>query len=115
MTHRRSFAIPIGCLLVASGLLLSGTMLELTIFPTGTIVGTARRAAVLMGIRILLAGVGAYLLIVRPRITSIHVTAWALGSMTAAAAVAVFLQLVYVPPPIVSGWRSFAPTSEQNE
>jgi hypothetical protein len=27
----------------------------------------------------------------------------------------IFLQLLYVPPRIVSGWRSFAPSAEQNE
>jgi hypothetical protein len=115
MIQRRSFAIHLGWLLVVSALLLSGPMLELAVFPTGTIVGTARRASALMVVRILLACAGAYLLSVRPRITSIHLTAWAVASVTAAAAVAALLQLVYVPPPIVSGWRSFAPASEHNQ
>jgi len=54
-------------------------MLEATLFPTGRIVGTTRGAAALGLGRILLAALGAYFLIRRPRVTSVHVSAFALG------------------------------------
>ena len=55
---RRSFAVPLGCVLIESGLLLSGRALEATIFPSGTIVGTARRATALLTRRVALAALG---------------------------------------------------------
>jgi len=113
--RRRSFAVPLGCVLIGTGLLLSGRALEATIFPSGTIVGTIRRAPALMTFRIALAGLGAYLLATRPRITSVHLTAWAVAVGVASLAGAMVLQLVYVPAPIQSGWRAFAPRNEQNE
>jgi lysophospholipase L1-like esterase len=112
---RRSFAVPLGCVLIGTGLLLSGRALEATIFPSGTIVGTARRATALMTGRVALAGLGTYLLTMRPRITAVHLTAWALAALAALFVGAVGLQLFYVPPPIVSGWKAFAPKAEQNQ
>jgi hypothetical protein len=113
--RRRSFAVPIGCFLVGLAVLLSGTVLESTILPAGTIVGTARRAAVLGLCRILLAAAGAYFLVRRPRVTAIHLSALLPGGLLAGIAGAVLLQVAYVPPPIVCGWRSFAPAAEQNQ
>jgi hypothetical protein len=114
-TRRRSFAIVLGCLFVVLGIALSSTVLESTIFPTGTIVGTTRRAAVLDVCRILIAAMGVYFLIRRPRVTSVHLAAFALGTGVAAFAAAVLLQVAYVPPPVVSGWKSYAPADQQNE
>src|SRR6266481_6710019 len=70
---RKSLAIPIGLLLVALGIVLSGTILESTILPEGTIVGTTRRATALGLCRILLTVAGVYFLIRRPRVTVVHV------------------------------------------
>ena len=80
----------------------------------GTI-GMERRAAALAVARILLGAAGAFLLIRRPRVTAVHLTAAALGVMIAGVAGAAVLQVAYVPPPIVSGWTSLAPASEQTE
>ena len=113
--RRTNFVVHLGCLLVGSGLLSSGAVLESTIFPTGTIVGTARRAAILLVWQIFLVASGAYLLAMRPRITVIQLSALALGAVVAGVVGAALLQVGYVPPPIVSGWRSFAPAAEQNE
>jgi hypothetical protein len=113
--RRRSFALPIGCLLVGLGLLVSVTTLESTIFPTGTIAGTTRRAAALAFCRFILLASGGYLLLNRPRVSAILLSALALGSLLAGLAGAVLLQVAYVPPPVVSGWRSFAPAHEQNQ
>lgn len=113
--RRASFAIALGALLVALGIVLSGAVLEATILPTGTIVGTTRRAAMLGACRILLAALGAYFLIRRPRVTSVHLAAFALSSALAALAAAALLQVGYTPPRVVSGWKSFAPKEEQNQ
>ncbi len=67
----------LGVLLVAVGVSLSGTVLEWAIFPSGTIVGTARRGAVLGVARIALVVAGAYLLVRRPRITVVDLSAFA--------------------------------------
>ena len=112
---RRNLAIPLGCLLLGLGILLSGTALESTIFPAGTIVGTTRRAVVLGLCRIVLAAAGAYLLARRPRITAVHLSAFLAGSLVSAVIGAVLLQVGYAPPPLVSGWKSFAPRTEQNQ
>jgi hypothetical protein len=112
---RKSLALYLGIALVAAGVVLSATTLERTIFPEGTIVGTSRRATALWIFRMLLIGLGAYHLIRRPRVTIIHLSAFALMGGVTAALGALFLQFLYVPPPIVCGWRSFAPAAEQNE
>lgn len=114
-TLRRSFAVPLGCLLLALGALLSGGILESTLLPTGTIVGTTRRAAALVLCRILLAAAGLYLLVRRPRITAVHLAAFVPGAVLSGIAVSVVLQVAYVLPSVVCGWRSFAPTTEQNQ
>jgi hypothetical protein len=115
LQRRRNLAVVLGSGLLAVALLLSGSLLESTIFPAGTIVGTSRRAAALGLGRILLAGAGIYLLWRRPRVTAIHITAVALGGVFAGLAGSAMLQVAYVPPPIVSGWKSLVPASEQNE
>ena len=111
--RRRHLAVPLGCFLVALGIALSGSALEWTIFPAGTIVGTLRRAPALLVTRLALVSLGAYLLATRPRITAVHLAAIAVGGVAAGIAGALFLQILYVPPRIVSGWRAFAPKSEQ--
>jgi hypothetical protein len=113
--QRRNFAIPIGCFLIALGASVSGTVLEATIFPAGTIVGTTRRAAGLLLGRVLLVAAGAYLLVKRPRITAVHLAALVPGGVLAGIVGAVLLQVAYVPPPIVCGWKAFAPKAEQNQ
>ena len=112
---RRSWAVLFGCLFLGLGLLLSGAFLESTIFPAGTIVGTARRAPALLATRLALVSLGVYLLASRPRITAVHLAAIAVGGVAAGIVGALFLQVGYVPPPIVSGWRGFAPKDEQNQ
>src|SRR2546425_8726222 len=99
---RRSFAVPFGLLSVAAGLLVSGSLLEATIFPSGTIIGTARRAPALLTARIVLVALGAYLLAMRPRITLVHLGALSVGSLIGGFVGAALLQLSYVPPPISS-------------
>jgi hypothetical protein len=113
--QRRSFAVPIGCFLAGLGVLLSETVLEATIFPAGTIVGTARRAAALGLCRILLVAAGVYFLVRRPRVTAVHLAALVPGCVLAGIVGAVVLQVAYVPPPIRSGWKSLAPAAEQNQ
>jgi hypothetical protein len=113
--QRRSFAVSIGCLLVSLGLLLSGTVLEWTILPAGTVVGTARRTAALVLCRILLVIAGAYLVVRRPRVTVVHLAALVPGLVLSGVVGAVLVQIAYVPPPIFSGWKSFAPVVERNQ
>ena len=96
-------------------LLLSGSVLESTIFPTGTIVGIARRKVVLDVSRMLLGAAGLYLLVRRPRLTSVHLSAFLAGSLFAGLLGAVVLQVGYRPPPVVSGWKAFAPQNQLNE
>jgi len=110
----RSFAVPLGLLLVAAGLLVSGSRLEATIFPPGTITGTARRAPALLTARIMLTALGAYLLAMRPRISVFHLFALSVGGLVGGLAGAVVQEIAYVPPPILCGWRAFAPPPEQN-
>lgn len=113
--QRRSFALHLGCLLLGVGVLLSGPVLEWTIFPEGTIVGTARRAAVLGFVRVVLVAGGAYLLVRRPRVTVLELLAFVTISIVTGLAGSVLLQVAYVPPPVVSGWKSFAPAAEKNQ
>jgi hypothetical protein len=65
--------------------------------------------------RIVLVAVGAYCLIRRPRITTVHLAALLIAGVLFGLVGAIVLQIGYVPPPIVAGWRSFAPASEQNQ
>ena len=101
--------------MVALGILLSGNLLELTVFPTGTVIGSTRRAAALAFCRILMVLTGAYLLVKRPRITAVHMCALVPGSVVSGILGALLLQVAYVPPPIVSGWKSLVARTEQNE
>jgi len=112
---RRSLAIHLGILLLGLAILLSGGVLESTIFPAGTVVGTTRRAIALALCRVLVATVGAYLLVKRPLVTVVHVSAFVLGSVVSGVVGAALLQVAYVPPPITSGWKAFAPAAEQNQ
>jgi hypothetical protein len=113
--QRRSFALPLGCFLIGLGILLSGTVLEATILPAGTIIGTTRRAAALGICRVLLVAAGAYLLLRRPRITAVHLAALVPGAVLSGVVGATVLQVVVVPPRIVSGWKSEVPEKEQNQ
>ena len=113
--RRRNLAVVIGGLLVGLGLLLSGTVLESTVLPRGTFVGTARRAPLLIGFQVLLIVSGAYFVIRRPSVTTVHLAAFALGSGLSGILGAVLLQLLYLPPQMLCGWRAFAPRHEQNE
>lgn len=114
-TERKSYSVYAGCLLILLALVLSGTILESTILPQGTIVGTSRRAPALAIVRLLLFGTGVYVLVRRPRLTAVHLTVFVIGGVMALALGSAALQVAYVPPHIVAGWRSFAPVSEQNE
>src|SRR5215813_11568360 len=113
--RRKNLAIYLGILLVALGVVMSATILERTILPAGTVVGTTRRAAALGVCRILLVASGVYFMMRRPRVTVMHLCAYVLVGFFSGVIGVIFLQLVYVPPRIVSGWRSFAPPAEQNE
>jgi hypothetical protein len=112
---RRSWTVPVGCLLIGLAVLLSGPLLEWAILPTGTIVGTARRAPALAACRVFLAIAGAALLLRRPRITAVHLAALALCGLLAGIFGSGVLQAAYVPAPIASGWKAFAPKREQND
>ena len=114
-SNRRSFAVPIACLLIALALLSSGALLEWAFFPAGTIVGTARREVVLDSFRILILAAGVYLLLRKPRITVVELLATVVVSLIFGLAGAMLLQVAYVPPPVVSGWKSFVAATEQNQ
>src|SRR6188474_1428911 len=81
--ERRSFAVYVGCVLMLLGTALSASTLESTIVPQGTIAGTTRRAAALVICRLGLAAVGLYLLVRRPRVTTVHLTAFAFVTVVA--------------------------------
>ncbi|HEY1308727.1 MAG TPA: hypothetical protein VGF24_34525 [Vicinamibacterales bacterium] len=114
-THRRNLAAPIGLLAIALGIALSGRFLEWTIFPAGTIVGTDRREPLLLLCRIAIVFVGLYMVVRRPRLTTVHLVVAAIGIAVGAFAGALLLQVAYVPPPITSGWKAFAPAKEWNQ
>ena len=113
--ERRNLAIPIGVLLVLTSLVMSGAVLETTVLPEGTFVGTTRRAAALMACRVLLLLAAICLIAKRPRVTSVHIAALAEASVVAGVLSVALLQFAYTPPRIPSGWRSFAPVAERNE
>jgi hypothetical protein len=113
--QRTNLVVPIGGLLVLAGLVVSGAFLESTIFPAGTIVGTERRAPALALCRLVLVALGTYLIVRKPRVTTVHLAAAAIGGAVAVVVSVVLLQIAYVPPPVVAGWRAFAPPSEQNQ
>ncbi|MGB2713793.1 MAG: hypothetical protein WBC51_06415 [Vicinamibacterales bacterium] len=115
MTRRRSLAAPLAVLFIGVGILFSGSLLEWVIFPSGTIVGTARRELALNIVRGLAIAGGLYLALRRPRLTVIHLAAAALGAAFAAILGALVLQVGYNPPPLASGWKAFAPSHEWNE
>src|SRR5262245_15312083 len=75
---RRNLAVPIGVLLVVVAILIAGEVVEGTLFPRGTIVGTARRATALWLMRIALFASGIYLMLRRPRLTIIELTGFGL-------------------------------------
>jgi hypothetical protein len=112
---RRSYALHLGCVLVLLAVVLSGSVLEATILPQGYIVGTKRRAPVLAIGRALLVAAGAYFVLRRPRVTIVELGALVPGALAAGVLGAVLLQVGYRPPRIVSGWKSFAPATQQNQ
>jgi hypothetical protein len=63
----------------------------------------------------MLVGSGVWLLAKRPRITVVHLSELGLGGVLASAFAALLLQATYTPAPLVSGWKAFAPSSEQNQ
>lgn len=113
--RRRNLAVVVGCGLVALALVLSGSVLESTIFPSGTVVGTSRRAAALGLSRIVLLAAGLYLVARRPRLTTVHLAAAFAVTLIAGTIGALFLQILLVPPPLIAGWKSAVPTNEQNQ
>ena len=112
---RRSLTIHVGVVLAVLAGVVSAPVLEATIFPAGTLSNTSRRALALFGSQVVLAGLAAYLLVRRPRLTSIHLTAFSLLGLLAAGVATLLLQLFFTPPVIASGWKAFATTGEQNE
>jgi len=115
LNSRRSFAVPTGCVLLLVSAVTSGTLLEATILPYGTIVGTERRAAALILARLALGAAGAYLVIRRPKLTAVHFAALAFGAVLAAVLGSILVQVAYVPPPLVCGWKAFAPAAERHQ
>jgi len=114
-SNRRSFAVPLACCLIALALLSSGAILEWAFFPAGTIVGTTRRAALLGLFRFLLLAGGIFLLLKRPRVTLVELSAFAVVTLACAVAAAILLQVAYVPPTLASGWKSSVAPAEQNQ
>ena len=114
-SRRKNLAIYLGVLFMALGVVMTATLLERTVLPEGAFVGTTRRAAALGVCRLLLVASGLYFMMRRPRVTVVHLNASVLVGFFSGVIGVLFLQLVYVPPQIVSGWRSFAPAAEQNE
>src|ERR1051325_10408345 len=115
VSGRKNLTFGIGVLLLVLAVLLSPALLEWTIFPKGILVGTSRRAAAWLFCRILLGGLGIYLLVKRPRITVIHLSAFAFVALVSSVLGTMLLQFFYKPARIECGWRSFAPAAEQNE
>jgi hypothetical protein len=113
--ERQNLAIPVGILLVILGAVASATVLEWALFPAGTLVGTTRRALVLGLGRLVLAAAGIYLVTKRPRLTAIDLTAFAVTGFISVVAGSVLLQVAYVPPRVVSGWKSAVAPAERNE
>jgi hypothetical protein len=116
---RRSFAVHLGIVCLVSAILLSQPVLEAALFPPGTIgisqIASSKRAAVVLACQVSVLALGVYLLSMRPRITIVHLTALTVGAGGAAVVATALLQTTYRPPPIVSGWRAFAPPSERNQ
>ena len=112
---RRSFAVHVGLLCVVVAVLVSAPILETTIFPRGTISGTARKAPLLLVCQLSMAALGACLLVLRPRLTVFHLAAMAIGAAFATIVAGGLLQVGYAPPPIASGWRAFAPPNERHQ
>src|SRR2546429_1201001 len=113
--RRKNLAVHLGSILIMLGVLLSGALLESAVFAEGTIVGTTRRAAALGFGRIILVATGLYFLVRRPRVSAVHLGALVPGALVAGVVGALLLQVGYAPPPILSGWKSFAPIAERNE
>jgi hypothetical protein len=114
-SERQNLAIPVGVVLVMLGILLSATALEWALFPAGTLVGTTRRALLLGLGRLALGAAGIYLVTRRPRLTAIDLTAFSITGFICVLAGAVLLQFAYVPPRVVSGWKSAVTGSERNQ
>ncbi len=60
-------------------------------------------------------GLGSYLLLKKPAITIIQLSAFALVGALSAILGALALQLLYVPPKLVAGWKSSVHASELND
>jgi hypothetical protein len=112
---RKNLVIPLGLAFIAIGIVASASVLQKTILFEDMIEPHSRRALALGCCRLLLIGFGAMLLWRRPRVTVIHLSAFAFMGLVTAVAGVLLLQIVYVPPRIVCGWRSFAPATEQNQ
>ncbi len=112
--ERRNLSVPVGILLVILGLLLGVAMLGTTIIPEAMIESSARQVA-LWSLAFLLIGLGSYLLLGRPRITIIDLGAFALVGTLSAILGALALQVLYVPPKLVAGWKSSVEASELND
>jgi hypothetical protein len=105
--ERRNLVIPI-----ALTLILAAVVLDWALYPS---CGGIGEPVLRLCCGMLPGGLAIYLLIKRPRLTSVHLTAFVLvGGITGIIA-ALFLQLVYRPPLIRSGWRSEAPPQERNQ
>src|SRR5215475_5166252 len=92
---RKSLAIYIGLLLLSVGVFLSPAVLEILVLPEGSLVGTRRRLLAWVVCRVLMAGIGAYFLLKRPRFTIVHLSALIFGSMITVLLTAVFFQILY--------------------
>ncbi len=111
---RRNLAVPLGILLVMMGLLLGVAVLGTTILPEALIESRNRRFA-FYSIGFLFIGLGLYLLMKKPSITIIHLSAFALVGVLSAFLGALALQVAYAPPRLVAGWKSSVQASELNE
>ena len=103
-----------GVLLVLMGLLLCVAVVERNIFPEAIVESRLRQVA-LWSFGLLLLGVGSYLLLRRPSITIIHLSAFVLVGTLTAIVGALALQVLYVPPKLAAGWKSSVQASELNE
>jgi hypothetical protein len=113
--RRKNLAAFVGGIIVLLGLALNSGTIRWLAYPTDIVPSGSRRAVVVLLFQGLLVLLGALLLVRRPRITIVHLCAMGVVGFAGSLIGILLLQLLYVPTPILSGWRTTAPASERNQ